>query len=305
MASLKAIKSKIRSIDKTRKVTKAMEAVSASKMRKAQSKAMAGRSYAKSAVGILGRLSGGDTFSRHEYMSARPVKSALYVVITSDKGLAGGLNSGVLKATVADIQAQNLAPADVRIAAIGRKAHEFFLKRGYVSESFNANTDEAINADEVNKIVSRALFAFGLREVDTVKVAFQNFVSTFEQRPTVRTMLPFSVHELTEIVKDIQPTRGKWADVEVNLEAPSNYTVEPSEEEIIGVLMPRLASIFVYHALLESQASEHSARMVSMKSASDKARDVAKELTLDFNKARQAGITREVSEIIGGIEAMA
>lgn len=305
MASLKAIKSKIRSIDKTRKVTKAMEAVSAAKMRKAQSRAMAGRSYAKSAVGILSRLSGGDTFSRHDFMLQRPVKSALYIVITSDKGLAGGLNSGVLKATVADIQAEGLAPSNVRIASIGRKAHEFFLKRGYVSESFNANTDEAVNAKEIQAIVTRALFAFGLKEVDVVKVAFQNFVSTFEQRPTVRTMLPFSVAELTAIVKDIQPTKGKWADVEVNLQAPSNYTVEPSEEEIIGVLMPRLASIFVYHALLESQASEHSARMVSMKSASDKARDVAKELTLDFNKARQAGITREVSEIIGGIEAMA
>lgn len=305
MASLKAIKSKIRSVDKTRKVTKAMEAVSAAKMRKAQLRAISGRLYAKAAVGILARLSGGHVLDKHAFMEARDTKRALYVVITSDKGLAGGLNSGVLKAVMADIKARSLQPSEVRIAAIGRKAQDFFSKRGFVSESFNANTDEAIDAKKIEEIVSHALFVFGLKEVDVVKVAFQNFISTFEQRPTVRTMLPFSVDELSQVVKDIQPSKGKWADVHVELVAPSNYTIVPDEEGVISVLIPQLASIFIYHALLESQASEHSARMVSMKSASDKARDVAKELTLDYNKARQAGITREVSEIIGGIEAMA
>lgn len=305
MASLKAIKSKIRSIDKTRKVTKAMEAVSAAKMRKAQGRAMAGRSYAKAAVGILTRLSGSGALARHPFMAKREVNRALYIVITSDKGLAGGLNSGVLKGVMADIASLGLSPAQVRIASVGRKAQDFFSKRGFVSESFNANTDEAIDTEKMGHIVSNALHAFSLGEVDMVKVAFQNFISTFEQKPTTRTMLPFSFDELSATVKDIQPTRGKWADVQIELEAPSNYTIEPSAEEVIDTLVPQLSNIFVYHALLESQASEHSARMVSMKSASDKARDVAKELTLDFNKARQAGITREVSEIIGGIEAMA
>lgn len=305
MASLKAIKNKIRSIDKTRKVTKAMEAVSAAKMRKAQTRALTGRTYAKAAVGILTRLSGGSTLARHPFMQRREYKKALYIVITSDKGLAGGLNSGVLKAVLADIKMLGLQPEEVRIAAVGRKANEFFSKRGYMSESFNANTDTGIDAEKMELLVKDALFAYSLGEVDTVRVAFQNFVSTFEQRPTVRTMLPFTVEELTRMVKDILPSRGRGADIEVALEAPANYTIEPSAEEVTDALIPQLASIFVYHALLESQASEHSARMVSMKSASDKAKEVAKELTLDFNKARQAGITREVSEIIGGIEAMA
>ncbi len=304
MASLKAIKSKIRSIDKTRKVTKAMEAVSAAKMRKAQGRAMAGRAYAKAAVGILTRLSGGMALIRGPFMTAQPVTRALYIVITSDKGLAGGLNSSVLKATVADMQALGLSPAQVHIAAVGNKANEFFGKRGFVVDSFHANRDEEIDETKLAAIVEESLLAFRLGGVDTVRIAYQNFVSTFVQQPTVRTMLPLSVEALTHVVKDILPSRG-GATVEVGLEAPANYTIEPSAEEILDTLIPQLASIFVYHALLESQASEHSARMVSMKSASDKARDVAKELTLDFNKARQAGITREVSEIIGGIEAMA
>ena len=142
MSSLKAIKTKIRSIDKTRKVTKAMEAVSAAKMRKAQNKALAGRSYAKAAVGILARLSGGQTLKQHSFMNEREIKRALYVVITSDKGLAGALNSGVLKATLADIRLLGLAVADVHIVAIGRKANEFFSKRGFAVDDYFQNTYE-------------------------------------------------------------------------------------------------------------------------------------------------------------------
>jgi F-type H+-transporting ATPase subunit gamma len=304
MASLKAIKTKIRSIDKTRKVTKAMEAVSAAKMRKAQDRAFSGRSYAKAAVAVLTRLSGG-ALTRSVFMASRDVKKMLYIVITSDKGLAGALNSGVLKAAAADIRARNLMPQDVRVIAVGRKANEFFTKRGYAVDAYYPNTDDGVNADRIETAVEDALILFRTGAVDAVAVVFQNFISTFEQRPTVRTMLPFSVEELSRIVKDIVPARGRGSEVPVRLEAPPNYTIEPSAEEVLDTLIPKLAAIFVYHALLESQASEHSARMVSMKSASDKARDVAKELTLDFNKARQAGITREVSEIIGGIEAMA
>lgn len=305
MASLKAIKNKIRSIDKTRKVTKAMEAVSAAKMRKAQDRAFAGRSYAKAAVGVLARLSGGQTLADNPLLRKRDISKALYIVITSDKGLAGSLNSGVLKAAVADIRARNLGLSDVRVIAIGRKANEFFSKRGFTVDAYYPNTEEGITRESIATIVEDALVVFGSGAADAVSVVYQNFISTFEQRPTIRTMLPFSVEELERIVKDITPLRGKGSSYEVSLEAPPNYTVEPSAEEVLDALIPQLGSIFLYHTLLESQASEHSARMVSMKSASDKARDVGKELTLDYNKARQAGITREVSEIIGGIEAMA
>ncbi len=305
MASLKAIKGKIRSIDKTRKVTKAMEAVSAAKMRKAQVRALSDRAYARAAVGILARLAGTEALKRHPLTTVRPIQRALYIVITSDKGLAGSLNAGVLKAAAADIGAQSLSPSSVHIIAIGRKANEFFSKRGYSMDAYFENVDGKIDASHISSVVQDALLSQRLGAVDSVKVVFQNFVSTFEQRPMVRTMLPFSIAELSAIVEDIVPAKGKFAERTKESAGPGDYAMEPSEGAVLDILIPRLAAIFVYHALLESQASEHSARMVAMKNASDKAGERVKEFTRAFNKARQAGITREVSEIIGGIEAMA
>lgn len=302
MAGLKTIKSKIKSIAKTRTVTKAMEAVSAAKMRKSQGRALSGRTYARAAAAVLARVSGSRDMERHSLALARPITRALYVVIVSDKGLAGGLNSGVLRAAAADIRALTLAPEQVDIIAVGRKAADYFSKRGYKVEAFHPNTDD-IEPEVVRQIVSEAAGRFTFGSVDVVRVAYQNFISTFEQRPTLRTIFPLSLEELERVVKDIAPARG--AAVREEPLPPGLYEVEPSEQEVLGVILPKLAGVFVYHALLESQASEHSARMVAMKSASDKAGELGAALTLDFNKARQAAITREVSEITGGMEAMA
>lgn len=305
MASLKTIKGKIVATAKTRKVTKAMEAVSAAKMRKAQVRALSDRAYATAAVGVLSRLSGSSALSQHTFLTERPVARALYIVITSDKGLAGALNSGVIKAALADMAALGLAAKDVQIAAVGRRANDFFSRRGFAVNSYFENAEGKVDADVLHRVVEQALLDYRLGGVDTVRVAYQSFISTFEQKPTVRTMLPFSLEQLAAIIADITPARGKFSEAPAEAAAPSQYTVEPSEEGILDALIPRLASIFAYHALLESQASEHSARMVAMKNASDKAGDKVKDLTRLFNRARQAGITREVSEIIGGIEAMA
>lgn len=304
MAALKAIKSKIKSVEKTQKVTKAMEAVSAAKMRKAQQKALGGRAYARAAAAILARTSGSRELAGHPLVAQRTVKRPLYIVITSDKGLAGALNSAVLRAAAADIAAGGFAPADVEIAAVGRKANDFFAARGFSIRAFHPNTDQ-ISSAMLNALVQGAAKRFANGEVDTVKVAYQNFVSTFEQRPTLRTVFPLSLEELRRVVDDILPARGAFAQPVGAIEAPSVYSVEPSGSEVLNAILPRLASIFVYHALLETQASEHSARMVAMKSASDKAGEMRSSLTLKFNKARQAVITREVSEITGGMEAMA
>lgn len=308
MAGLKAIKTKIRSIEKTKKVTKAMEAVSASKMRKAQARAMAGRAYARAAVSILARLSGSRELVSHLLTAQKPLHRALYIVITSDKGLAGALNSAVLRAATADIKALGLTQKDVSIIAVGRKANDFFIARGYKVEKFHHNT-EVVTSAIMREIVDEAALQFVLPQeaqesVDLVKIAYQNFISTFEQHPTIRTVFPLSLGELEHVVADIRLLRipGK---PNGNGKAPSTYTIEPSEQEVLSAILPRLASIFVHHALLESQASEHSARMVSMKSASDKAGELTDKFTLQFNKARQAAITREVSEITGGMEAMA
>ena len=303
MAGLKAIKLKIKSIEKTGKVTKAMEAVSAAKMRKAQGKAISGRAYARAAVAILARVSGSRELANHPLTKVQqdPAKhETLYIVITSDKGLAGALNSGVLRAVWAEVK-KNVA--NTRVIAVGRKANDFFVARGVTVDAYHKNSDEITTA-LVEGIVAEAADRFANNGVGVVKIAYQNFRTTFEQWPTIRTIFPLSVEELSKVVHDITPAHGVFADSGPG-EPPATYTVEPGEAEVFDVIVPRLASIFVYHALMESQASEHSARMVAMKSASDKAGELGESLTLKFNKARQAAITREVSEITGGMEAMA
>ncbi|MEK7547163.1 MAG: ATP synthase F1 subunit gamma [Patescibacteria group bacterium] len=303
MAGLKQIKNKIRSVEKTQTVTRAMEAVSAAKMRKAQSRAIAGRAYARAAAAILARVSGSFKTANYPLMRARKVNRALYIVITSDKGLAGALNSAVLRTASGDIAARGLSADSVSIIAVGRKANDFFSKRGFKVEIFHPNT-ERISSELIREIVNEAAFRFQDGAIDEVKIAYQNFRSTFEQIPILRVIFPLSLEELEKVVHDILPARGTFSEIK-NGAYPGVYTIEPSEEEVLDAVLQRLAGIFVYHALLESQASEHSARMVAMKSASDKAGEMEHALTLRFNKARQATITREVSEIISGMEAMA
>jgi F-type H+-transporting ATPase subunit gamma len=300
MAGLKAIKIKIRSVEKTRKVTKAMEAVSAVKMRRSQQRALAGRAYARAAVSILARVSNARELRDHPLTKEASGNKTLYIVITSDKGLAGALNSAVLRAVWNEIRETGTEPS---VIAVGRKANDFFTSRGIPVVAYHPNTDQ-VNSALVRELVDRAAAAFKNGEVSAVKIAYQNFISTFEQRPTLRTVFPLTLGELSQVVGDIVPAKGVFAEVVDAEKIPTTYTVEPSEGEVLNAILPRLAAIFVYHALLETQASEHSSRMVAMKAASDKAKELTHGLTIQFNKARQAAITREVSEITGGMEAM-
>lgn len=297
MAGLKQIKLQIRSYEKTQTVTKAMEAVSAAKMRRAQQQALSGRSYASAALSILERVTASQAVQNNLYVTGNGATGTLYIVITSDKGLAGSLNSGVLKKVYADMK-----KGDV-VIAVGKKANDFFITRGVTVEAFHPNND-LVTAEVIDELAREAIFRYSNSTVGTVKLAYQNFVSTLEQKPVLRTVLPLSKDELASVVKDITPTHGMYS--EQSNAAPAVYTTElDSDTDVLSAISPKLVSIFVYHALLESHASEHSARMVSMKSASDKAGEKEHELTLAYNKARQAAITREVSEIIGGMEAMA
>jgi F-type H+-transporting ATPase subunit gamma len=229
----------------------------------------------------------------------------LYIVITSDKGLAGALNSGVLRAVLKDMQASGLPVKGTVVVPIGRKARDFFAARGCEIEDYRANDGE-VSSEMLQAMLGKAAARFIAGEVGGVRVAYQNFVSTFEQHPTIRTLFPLSLEELRKVVADITPKSGLYSKHEAaELTRVSVYNVEPSPEEVLEVVIPKLAGVFLYHALLQSQASEHSARMVAMKSAGDKAEELSHALTLQFNKARQAAITREVSEIVGGMEAVA
>lgn len=299
MASLKNIKLKILSYKKTGTVTHAMEAVSAVKMRKSQERALGGRSYAAAALSVLERLSGTADVARHPLMQERAGKTAV-IVITSDKGLAGSLNSNVIRKAQALVG--GLDKKDIVIYAFGRRGGDYFASRGFEMGLNKTNVSDGIAEDEVQDatqaIIERA-------ELTSAFVVYQNFISTFEQAPTVHQIIPIKPETMKKIVEGIRPARGRYAPQQgQSLLKPVAYTIEPDADSVLSVLLPRLLNIAVFHALLESKASEHSARMVAMKSATDKAKDMVKSYTRVFNKVRQAAITREVSEITSGIEAM-
>lgn len=301
MANLKSIKSKILSYNKTGTVTHAMEAVSAVKMRKGQERALSGRAYAAAALTVLERLSGTADLSRHPLMQERTGKTAL-IVVTSDKGLAGSLNSGVIRKAEEVIRGES-GKENVVVYAFGKKGGEFFTARGYEIAISKTNIGDDVRETELTDITAQIL-----RRTDIAKVmvVYQNFVSTFEQSPTVRQIVPIKPETMREIVAGIRPARGKYAPQPTaeKMPAPAAYTVEPDADAVLSVLLPKLINVAFYHALLENKASEHSARMVAMKSATDKAKEMAQGLTRTFNKVRQAAITREVSEITSGMEAM-
>jgi F-type H+-transporting ATPase subunit gamma len=299
--ALKDIKLKIQATKRMNKVTRAMEAVSAVKMRKTQNAAFAGRAYARAALSILTRLSGTENVKRHPLAQDKGGKKIALLLLTSDKGLAGGLNAGVLKKAMEALGGR--ATSDVVVYAYGRKGEEYFRNRGYTIAKSYINKSDDVAIEVMEEIATELSDGFLSGKFDKVITVYTNFKSTFEQIPTMRRLLPLSLPALTEIVEGIVPAKGKWSD-EVNLIAPPAYEVEPSGDEVLGVLVPRLVAVSLYHMLLEAKASEHSARMVAMKNASDKSKEVVHDLTRKFNKVRQAAITREVSEIIAGSLAM-
>lgn len=300
--ALKDIKSKIKATERTHKVTRAMEAVSAVKMRKTQSVAFAGRPYARAALAILARLSGTADIARHPLGRVKPSQRVALVLITSDKGLAGALNSGVIKAAAEAVK--GYPAAEVTLYAYGKKGEEYFLRRGYrIARAFE-NKRDAVELSVMEELAAGLSQEFMQEKFDEVLVAYSNFKSTFEQMPSVRRLLPLSLANIEQLVRDIVPVKGKWSELKA-IESPAAYAVEPDGSDVLDYLIPRLVSVSLYHMLLESKASEHSARMVAMKNASDKSKEVAHDLTRLFNKIRQAGITREVSEIVGGREALA
>lgn len=301
--ALKHIKLKIQSVKKTSTVTRAMEAVSAVKMRKSQQRALGGRAYAAAALTILERLSGAQEIKVHPLAQKREGKTCV-VLITSDKGLAGALNSNVIRTTEEEVARCHLATRDVVMIALGRRGADYFANRGYDVRARHENVSDSISEEDMRFVTDKVLELHVSGETTSCLISYMNFLSTFEQKPAVRQILPLTPETISEMVKGIVPAKGKYSGIGASETYPSTYTIEPDVESIIEVLMPRLLNIAIYHGLLEAKASEHSARMVAMKSATDKARDMAKMLTRKFNKVRQAAITREVSEITSGIEAM-
>ncbi|OGG61651.1 ATP synthase F1 subunit gamma [Candidatus Kaiserbacteria bacterium RIFCSPHIGHO2_02_FULL_49_34] len=299
--SLKLIKQKIVSTRKTGKVTRAMEAVSAVKMRKTQERAFAARVYARSAVRMLANISRLNESAVAKY-TVRNEKNnrALLVLVTSDKGLAGAVNSAVLK--LAD---SFLIKHTCDFVCIGRKAVEYAERNGATIVHKETNIADNVSLENVEHVTKTVLDAYLAETYGAVYVIYQNFISTFEQKPLVRQVLPLNPEGLDAMVKEIVPKSGKFSERKEETDsAAGEYLIEPSAEELMPELVSQLVHIAIYHALIEHKASEHSARMVAMKNATDKSKEMAKALTLKFNKARQAAITAEVSEITAGAAAV-
>lgn len=305
MAGLKEIKQKIVSVQKTRKVTRAMEAVSAVKMRKSQERAIGARTYARSALRILGQLSSVPEFAVHPLVAKRAEGKTAVILVTSDKGLAGSLNSGVLKLAEKFAQSAPQGRDSIVWLTLGKRATDWAERRGYTVVYSARNISDDVSEADMRMITDEVIRLQTTGTVKEVIAIYTNFKSTFEQEAVQRHVLPLEQEGLQNIIAGITPTRGAYAGTDEESHTSSNnYKIEPDRSELLKELLPRLANIVVMHTLLENKASEHSARMVAMKNATDKAGEVVVLLRRRFNKARQAAITGEVSEITSGIEAM-
>lgn len=303
--SLKAVKNKIKSIDKTRQVTKAMEAVSAVKMRKSQSLALGTRPYALSALKILRSISGSIEAANHPLTTERPVTRTILIVVSADKGLAGSYGASLLKQTYRFMGEHALTKDNTALVVIGKKAHEHFAKRGWTILSHYEHWSDRVDFDAIRPLADMVKELFVNGSYDRVHIVYTNFVSTLKQTVYTRQLLPVSFARVEEVVRGITPEKGKFSDMAKGDDLRvKEYSFEPSAETILTNLIPLLFNIQIYHSILEANASEHSARMIAMKNASDSAGDISRGLKLYFNKVRQSAITREVSEIVGGMESM-
>ncbi len=282
MASLRDIKRRIRSVQNTQQITKAMEMVSAAKLRRAQSRLEAARPYGHKMKELLENLAAVAVEVHHPLFEKRPVERRALVVVTGDKGLAGSYNAAVLRRAEAYLRSEE--GARTVLITVGRKGGEYFRRRGYtIIQHYQAMGDQI----DILKAqaVSREILSTYLRgEVDEILVLGTRFISAMSRALTLDTFAP------------IEPPAGK--------KEPTDYIFEPDAETIFAALLPRFVTNRMLMTLLEASASEHGARMIAMGSASRNARDMIDKLTLERNRARQAAITKEIAEIVGGAEAL-
>lgn len=298
MANTITLKRRIGSVKNTRQITKAMQLVAASKMRKAQEYALAGRTYREFAYSLLTRLSAITEVSEHPLFVIRPVKRRMYIVITSNGSLAGAYNSNIIRMLTRAIIADEKAGIYVQVIAIGKQGAKFARRIEQVN-LLAAYTDmpDHPSANDIRPILNTAVQMYREASIDDVRVLYTQFKSNLVQEATNLSLLPARL----AVTQDGQ-ARFDSTDEEEN--SLNNTTFEPSIEVVLDNVTERLLEVQVWQALLESLASEHSMRMIAMKNATDNAGDLIDDLTLAFNTARQAAITQELAEITGGAEAI-
>lgn len=288
MAGSKEIRTKIKSVENTRKITKAMEMVAASKMRKAQDRMRASRPYAEKIRNVAAHLSFANPEYKHPYLVKRDVvKNIGLIVISSDKGLCGGLNTNMLRLSINQMKSWEADGKAITVSAIGNKGFGFMNRVGANVKSHITGLGDVPHLETLIGTIKVMLDAYEAGEIDQLYISYTKFINTMKQEPVMEQLLPLSGEQLGS-------PKGHW-----------DYIYEPEAKPVVDQLMMRYVESLVYNAVAENMASEQSSRMVAMKSASDNAKNVIGELKLVYNKARQAAITKEISEIVGGAAAVA
>lgn len=307
MSSSKEIKNRARSVKNIAQITKAMEAVSATKMRKSQEFALSARPFAVASFEMLEGLLE-YTSALPQVLEKREVKKSLVCVVSSDKGLAGAFNANVFRKADELLTDMRRKKRLYVLVTIGKKAKDYFGHRNETVEKAFSGFGDFSEFRDTLPIADSLLGGFRAKHYDEVIVVYTNFRSTLRQDVVKKIILPATKEGLREIVESILPERGKYADRGISNDTEMRYSYEylfePSPKELLDMLVPLLLRMHMHHIILESNASEHSARMVAMKAASDNAKELIGELQLLYNKVRQAGITQELTEITAGVEAL-
>ena len=285
-ANTRDIRRRIKSVKNTAQITKAMQMVAAAKMRKAQQAALGGRPYAELLNRTLSAVSAGAEDNAHEFLKVREVKKELVIVVSTDKGLCGALNTNLLR------EVSKFDPEKSIFIAVGRKGVQYLVrtKRTLAAEFELKDNFSFLQSKSVSKF---AMEKFTSGEVDRVTVVFTDFINTLTQIPKARTILPIASLTVTVGIGGAQED----AKVETKSEGASEYSFEPDQAAVLSAILPHFVHFQVYQMILDARASEHSSRMVAMKSATDNAKQLIKDLTLEYNKVRQAAITTELLEI--------
>ncbi|HLV19085.1 MAG TPA: F0F1 ATP synthase subunit gamma [Pseudomonas sp.] len=288
MAGAKEIRSKIASIKSTQKITSAMEKVAVSKMRKAQMRMAASRPYAERIREVIGHLADANPEYRHPFMVERPVKRVGYIVVSTDRGLCGGLNINLFKALIKHMKDWHDQKVEADLCVIGNKGASFFRSFGGNVVAAIGNLGEAPSINDLIGNVKVMLDAFHAGRIDRLYLVSNKFINTMTQKPNIDQLLPLASLDAGET-----PRKGLW-----------DYLYEPDAQQLLDALLVRFIESQVYQGVVENGAAEQAARMIAMKSATDNAGQLISDLQLVYNKARQAAITQEISEIVGGAAAV-
>jgi len=294
MAGMKEIRGKIKSVQNTRKITKAMEMVAASKMRRAQERMRSARPYADKVRAIAAHMSSANPEYRHPFMVTNEgAKTAGLILVTTDKGLCGGMNTNILRASLAKIKELDQSGVSVEASAIGGKGLGFLNRLRAKVVSQVTQLGDTPHLEKLIGAIKVQLDLYSEGKINAVYLAYTRFVNTMKQEAVIEQLLPLSVDDLNQKSADGETPKTSW-----------DYIYEPDAQTVVDDLLVRYVEALVYQAVAENMASEQSARMVAMKAASDNAKTVINELQLVYNKSRQAAITKELSEIVGGAAAV-